>query len=109
MLNRSVAILRPRQPYLDWANSVNDGGTPPGTDGEQAVYLLPSNESDHDGSQTIEQCYEGLFESELAGWHQLEEDWPVDRTYAMFQQWFSVEWHSVVIDLCGDPLVDDGF
>ena len=109
MLNRSVAILRPKQPYLDWANSVNDGGLPPQVDGEQTAYLLPSNERDHDGSLTIEQCYEGLFECELAEWHQLEEDWPADRTYAMFQQWFSVEWHSVVLDLCGDPLVDDGY
>ena len=109
MLNRSVVIVRPKQPYLDWANSVNDGGLPPQVDGEQTSYLLPSNEDDHDGSLTIEQCFEGLFESELANWHQLEEDWPGDRTYAMFQQWFTVEWHSVVIDLCGDPLVDDGY
>jgi len=108
MINRSVVILRPRQPYLDWAEGLNDGGSPPTVDGEQTAYLLPLNELDHDGSQTIEQCYEGLFESELLGWHQIEEDWPVDRTYAMFQQWFSVEWHSVVEDLCADPIRDDG-
>ena len=46
---------------------------------------------------------------ELAGWHQLEEDWPANRTYTMFREWFTVEWHSLVIDLCGDPLKDDGY
>jgi len=108
MINRCVVILRPRQPYLDWADSLNDGGTLPSVDGEKTAYLLPSNEMDHDGSITIEQCYEGLFESELAGWHLIEEDWPESRTYEMFRQWFSVEWHSLVEDLCGDPIVEDG-
>lgn len=109
MLNRSVVILRPKQPYLDWAESLNDGGTVPTVDGEKTVHLLPVNESDDDGSQTIEQCFEGLFESELAAWHEIEADWPQNRTYAMFQEWFSVEWHSLVVDLCADPLKDDGF
>ncbi len=109
MLNRCVVIVRPKQPYLDWAESLNDGGVTPTVEGEKTGYLLPSNEMDHDGSQTIEQCYEGLFEMELAGWHQLEEDWPANRTYTMFREWFTVEWHSLVIDLCGDPLKDDGY
>ena len=109
MLNRSVAILRPKQPYLDWASQLDDGGVLPDVGGEQSVYLLPSNEADHDGSLTVEQCYEGLFESELANWHQIEADWPQQRTYTMFKQWFSVEWHSVIIDMCADPLVDDGY
>ena len=109
MLNRCVVIVSPEQPYLDWAHSVNDGGAPPSSNGEQSAYLLPLNDSDHDGSQTIEQCYEGLFESELASWHEIEKDWPSGRNYAMFQQWFKVEWHSVVLDLCDDPLRDDGY
>ncbi len=107
MLNRCVVVVRPKQAYIDWADSLNDGGTLPSADGEKTAYLLPANEADHDGSQTIEQCYEGLFESELASWHQYEEDWPANRTFKMFQRWFSVEWHSVVLDLCSDPLKDD--
>lgn len=109
MLNRSAAILRPKKPYLDWAESLNDGGALPTVDGEKNVYLLPSNEFDHDGSQTIEQCFEGMFENELAGWHLIEEDWPENRSYSMFWEWFSVEWHSIVTDLCADPLKDDGY
>lgn len=109
MLNRCAVIVRPRQPYLDWASELNDGGEEPSAEGEQTTYLLPSNEMDHDGSQTIEQCYEGIFECELADWHQFEDDWPSNRTYAMFQQWFSVEWHSVVVDLCADELKDDDY
>ncbi len=108
MINRCVVIVRPRQPYLDWAESLNDGGLPPSVDGERTAYLLPSNEMDHDGSQTIEQCYEGLFESELANWHQIDDDWPDNRTFEMFKQWFTVEWHSIVEDLCADPLREEG-
>ena len=107
MINRCVVIVRPNKPYLQWADSVNDGGLLPSFDGEKTAYLLPSNQMDHDGQLTIEQCYEGLFESELANWHQIEQQWPAERSYAMFRQWFTVEWHSVVEDLCADPVLDD--
>lgn len=108
MINRCVVILRPKQPYLDWAASLDDGSVLPEAQGEQTVYLLPANERDFDGSVTIEQCFEGLFEEALSGWHQDEDDWPSNRTFAMFNDWFSIEWHSMVIDLCADPLKDDG-
>jgi len=38
MLNRAVVIVRPKQPYLDWALSLDDSGLVPDPGNEQTVY-----------------------------------------------------------------------
>ncbi len=48
-----------------------------------------------------------IFEMELEGWCLDDEKWPSIRTLGVFLEWFTVEFHSMVIDLSGDPLVDD--
>jgi len=42
-----------------------------------------------------------VFERKLVGWHTDERAWPPKRTLKMFKNWFSIEMHSVVEDLCG--------
>ena len=108
MLNRSSLIVRPKQPYIDWVNSY-DGSrfSPSEEDHDQTVYLIPEYFKDLDTHQILKQVYETIFEMELEGWCLDEEKWPVPRTLAIFKDWFTVEFHSMVIDLCGDPLIDD--
>jgi len=43
---------------------------------------------------------------ELEGWHMDESAWPVDRTFKKFRDWFAIEFHSVVEDLCDFPMAD---
>jgi hypothetical protein len=46
MLNRCALIVRPKQPFLDWAAQLDDSGLVPDVKGEQTVYLVP--EFDYD-------------------------------------------------------------
>ena len=108
MLNRSALIVRPRQPYLDWAASLDDSGLVPDMAGEHTVYLAPGFEDDDEAAKVLRTVYAEIFERELNAWHTDEGDWPPNRTFAMFKQWFEVEMHSVVEDLCGHELFDDG-
>src|SRR5215471_16399911 len=41
MLNRGVVIVRPKQPYLDWAAGLDDSELVPDPNAEQTVYLIP--------------------------------------------------------------------
>lgn len=106
MLNRGAVIVRPRQPYLDWAANLDDSGLVPRRDGEKTVYLLPSYECDDEAWEILAEVWETIFESELWAWHTDEAGWPQDRTFAMFKEWFDVELHSVIEDLCADELFD---
>jgi hypothetical protein len=107
MLNRGALIVRPKQPYLDWAATLDGSGVVPDVTGEQTVYLIPSFEDDDEAERILKKVYAEIFERELDGWHTDETAWPQNRTLAMFKKWFQVELHSVVEDLCGYELADD--
>jgi len=52
-------------------------------------------------------AYLEVFENELYGWHTDESEWPANRDLETFRQWFTIELHSVVEDLCDDQIIDD--
>jgi len=107
MLNRGVVIVRPKQPFLDWAAGLDDSGIVPDPHGEQTVYLIPSYEDDEAAWELLERVHPGIFENELHRWHTDEAAWPRDRDFATFKEWFEVELHSVVEDLCDFEIVDE--
>jgi hypothetical protein len=107
MLNRAVLIVRPKQPYLDWAAALDDSDVPPDAEGERTVYLIPSYEDDEEAWEILEEVYEEVFENELYGWHTDPAAWPQERDFETFQEWFDIEMHSVVEDLCDYEIVDE--
>ena len=107
MLNRGVVMVKPKQPYLDWALGLDDSGLVPDTDEDRNVYLIQSFESDEEAWEILETVYDSIFENELWGWHTDPAGWPQNRTLEMFRAWFDVELHSMVEDLCDDTFVDD--
>lgn len=107
MLNRGVVIVRPKQAYLDWAAGLDDSGVVPDPNDEQTVYLIPSYKNDEQAWEILEEVYPTIFENELSGWHTDESAWPPKRGFAMFREWFRVELHSVVEDLCDYEIFDE--
>ena len=108
MLNRTALIVRPAEPYIAWARSLEeDSEVLPEPTGEQTVYLVPSFEGDDDHRLLLNLVFAEVFERALHGWHTDEAAWPQKRTLKMFRSWFHIEIHTVVEDLCVDPLMDD--
>ena len=68
MLNRAALIVRPKQPYLDWAAGLEEDGVHPDPAGEQTVYLIPEPEDDADAERILQEVYPHVFENELDGW-----------------------------------------
>jgi hypothetical protein len=85
MLNRAVLIVRPKQPFLDWAAGLDDSGLVPDAEGEQTVYLVPEFESDEEGLRVLKRVYAEIFERELDGWHTDPSAWPQKRDFKTFQ------------------------
>ena len=107
MLNRAALIVRPKQPYLDWAAGVDEEGQVPDSEGDQTVYLIPEFENDEEARSVLTRVCEEVFERELEAWHADESAWPHQRDLATFLAWFSVEMHSVVEDVVEDVLIED--
>ena len=110
MLNRSAVVMRPAQPYLDWARSVSrDGdGVAPGPHDEQTVWLVPEIEDENECDEVLQAGWQALFANMLGEWSTLESEWPQNRTYEMFREWFEIDVHSMVIDLVDGPLSSEG-
>mgnify|MGYP000887780057 FL=1 len=107
LVNRAVVIIKPRQPFLDWANSLPD---PTPVTLEQLrkdcnAILIPDVDDDLEAERYVRQIYRGLFEMQLAGWHQDPRFWPKQRGYKTFRDWFDVEVHSMVFDASSSPIV----
>ena len=107
MLNRSALIVRPAEPFIKWALSLDDSGLAPSTTGEQSVYLLPEWGDQTEAEQILKSIWAEVFDRELFGWHTDESAWPKKRTLKMFKEWFTIEMHSMIENLCAYPIEDD--
>ncbi len=106
-VNRSALIVRPREPFIQWARSVDDEAakfTAADLRREVTVYLIPEFDDYDHAEELLRDCSIAIFENELWGWTTDENAWPTDRTYEMFRQWFDIEINSMIIDLCHDRL-----
>lgn len=106
-INRSLLILKPKQPFLDWTRTHDDDDRDLSLDElhhDSTAYLIPELWQDSDQQELLESYYDVLFEEQLAGWWTDEADWPDTRDLKMFLTWFEVEFHSLVFDLCEEPI-----
>lgn len=114
MINRGAVILRYRELAVRWINEADPYVDHPGitldsVNHERTVYLISDR---HTASLStmrrwVRRNYRQLFEAELEGWYTDPELWPQERTYELFQAWFDVECHSVVVDTARGAIDDE--
>jgi hypothetical protein len=91
----TVIILYKKQPYLDWTLSLADPmpkSTLAQLNKEPTTYLIPYSDDYAHPQKWVKRNWEKLFLEELHGWTTDPKEWPQNRTYKMFQEWFKVEW-----------------
>ena len=70
------------------------------------MYLLPEFDDEPHAWRLLEHGYDAIFNAELDAWHRVQEKWPHNRSFAMFQDWFDVTFVSLIEDLCDGGIVD---
>ena len=107
-LNRSAVVVEPKQPFLDWLHMVDPTSqslTLPDLVQEPTIYLIPECDTRSDVDQALRELCEEIFTEQLAGWFNDEKTWPQDRGFGVFCHWFDFRHHSMLVDLCDDPLI----
>jgi hypothetical protein len=107
-INRMAVVIRPKQAFFDWANDL-EGDVEFGDEDfreDCTTLLIPVFEYNEEARSYIHEHYEEIFEHELAAISTDPDEWPEDLTAAMFLDWFDVEVHSIVIDMCDAPITD---
>ena|SRR5690242_14954335 len=105
-VNRAVAIVTPKQPFLDWLHNADptSGTLTLKEVGEPAAYLIPDVGDDESGSACIQRYCGQIFEEQLDSWLRDTDTWPRNRDFKTFCRWFEYQVHSMVLDLCEGPL-----
>ena len=105
-VDRSVVILRPKQPFVDWTLTLPDPlvRTLEEWREDRRVYLIPLYATDDEAREWIDLNFDFFFNDALWNWHEDEALFPAGRTAAMFHEWFDVEIHSEVVDVVDNVL-----
>lgn len=106
-LNRTVVLLAPNEPFLDWLNDVDPDEqalTLEDLREDNEIFLIPQFSDNIDSEKWVEARWSSLFEHMLMGWVEDEGQWPQNRNLDMFRKWFNIEIHTMAWDLSDDPL-----
>ena len=107
-INRSAVIVMPKQPFLDWLHRVDPTSANLKLEDlrrELTIYLLPEYDTEEEARGNLREYCREIFEEQLDGWYRVPSAWPVDRTCDTFLRWFDCRFHSVLVDVCDDPLI----
>ncbi|MEM7080390.1 MAG: hypothetical protein AAF513_17365 [Pseudomonadota bacterium] len=114
MINRAVLLLKYKEAAIRWINEADPSDDIPGITLEEAneeriVYLIPEDvaESPQALRSWVQLNLDALFVNELEGWYTEESLWPKKRNMKLFDQWFDLECHTIVINTHSSPIIDD--
>ena len=75
-VNRMVVVVSPKEPYREWARSLDDDEPTIDIMAEEELttaYLIEENDAPE---QSLEQYWKSIFEEQLNSWSRLPEEWP---------------------------------
>jgi hypothetical protein len=107
-LNRSAIVVTPRQPFLDWLHAAGPTSrelTLGDLVQEPAVYLIPECDTNENVGHVLRELCKEVFIEQLVGWFTDTTAWPQDRSFDVFCRWFDYQHHSMLVDLCDEPLI----
>ena len=107
-IERSVAILKPKRPFLEWVNStfhdIPQQLTLSAIRTDCNSYLIPEVEEIEDGVNFINSKFMDLFAMELSSWTEDESLWPQTLSLKTFWEWFDVEISPTTVDLSDEEV-----
>jgi len=107
LADRGVAVIKPKQPMVDWVNATIPLDGPLTLEELQqdcTAILVPDLDSREAVLDYLEPFKSAFFEMELDGWQRDRSAWPEETTNKMFDAWFDVEVHSMVWDFVVEEL-----
>lgn len=112
LINRTAVILKATQEAVDWINDSDPYTSKHGPITlEQArednlIYLVSEEvETNEHAKIWALGNAEVLLEEFMHGWYQDESLWPKQYGIELFERWFEVECHSMIVDTLDEPIL----
>jgi hypothetical protein len=104
--NRCAIIVCPKRPFVEWAMHYKESDTDGGYDErltESRVYLIEWVDKDQ-FEEFLSRSYVEVFEHELFMCNSIEGEWPCNRSFELFVEWFDVKNCNEIYDLEVDQI-----
>lgn len=103
IIDREIVIVHCKQPFLDWLKTID-----PGYNDTQAyepgTFLIGESFNEEEVIGMVKEKFAIMFELMLKGISWDETQWPENRTYEMFLEWFEIEVSGITYDLEDYPV-----
>lgn len=112
LIDRAVAVVRLKQPFVDWVNSIEKPYgklTVEKMNTESHVYLIPEHDTQQELELIIQDLYRDIFEIEIQSFCRDKSLWPKNRDYKTFLEWFDIQVHSMVFDPYDDEILKEEY
>ena len=98
--NRSAIIVNPKHSFIEWANLCNESSNEDLNQRleENHVYLIDWTYGE-DIDRVLSPYYVNIFEYELSSWNSIKKEWPQNRSYELFREWFECRVCNDLFDL----------
>lgn len=107
-INRTAITIKGKKPFMEWANSFDDGGPKMDiNDIHPTVYLIPEKYDEYNYENFLKKNFKTIFESELDSWMTDPSVWPKIRTYTIFREWFDIQVSDMIFDLAKDDVITE--
>jgi hypothetical protein len=106
-ISRSAIVVRPAQSFLNWLHQVDPTSAHLTLDDlrrEPTIYLVAECDSQEQATEYLGESVRDTFEEQLDGWYRVPAVWPAKRDADLFQSWFEISFHSMIVDICDDAL-----
>ncbi len=109
VVNRCAMVIKPKEPYFEWANRVSTSYESL-EDFQHTAKILLVPPSVFEARESFLRTHaQELFEMELVAWLPDQRWWPIIRDAEVFQQWFEISFHELVIDFADDEITKEPF
>jgi hypothetical protein len=109
VINRCAVVIKPKEPYVTWANEVATSYETLESMRQSAKVLLLPDAVYEDPDSFVQAQGVALFEMELEAWTENQQIWPPLRNVEVFKAWFDLEFHALVVDFNSDPLIKEPY
>ncbi len=111
LINRYALILRPKEPFVGWANGPEkdprEHQTLEEVREDPVVYLIPDMEWPGPTMDWVFENFDYFFKSQLAQYWTDVKLWPQNRSVQMFKEWFDIEVFSVLDNVVEEAIEED--
>jgi len=104
-INRTLLIVIPKKPYLDWVKryEISDFDSDSGAE-HYSAYLISEKYDESNYKNYLKNHYSEIFEEELYSMIRDPDLWPQKRDYKTYNEWFDTKCCDTVLDLANEPI-----